>query len=72
MRPVHRRINLDGDGHRTITAARPRYAAALATAVLTYAQLPASVTASLPGVAGTCGPLLTDGRAPSAVRRAGT
>ncbi|MCX4706601.1 MFS transporter [Streptomyces sp. NBC_01352] len=58
---VARPLDLARDGRKVIASACLLYAAVLATGVLTYARVPALVTALLLAVAGTCGPLLTGG-----------
>jgi hypothetical protein len=58
---VARPLDLARDGRKVIASACLLYAAVLTTGVLTYARVPALVTALLLAVAGTCGPLLTGG-----------
>ncbi|MFF3328178.1 MFS transporter [Streptomyces sp. NPDC002888] len=58
---VARPLDLARDGRKVIAVACLLYAAALTAGVLTYATVPAPVTALLLAVAGTCGPLLTGG-----------
>jgi MFS family permease len=58
---VARPLDLARDGRKVIALACLLYATALTTGVLTYARVPAPVTALLLAVAGTCGPLLTGG-----------
>ncbi|MEV7731793.1 MFS transporter [Streptomyces sp. NPDC088921] len=58
---VARPLDLARDGRKVIASACLLYAVALTTGVLTYARVPALVTALLLAVAGICGPLLTGG-----------
>ena len=58
---VARRIDLAQDGRKVIATACCVYAAALATAVLTFESVPAVVTGLLLATSGLCGPLLTGG-----------
>ncbi|MFF0155947.1 MFS transporter [Streptomyces sp. NPDC005263] len=58
---VARPLDLARDGRKVIATACLLYSTALTTGVLTYARVPALMTALLLAVAGTCGPLLTGG-----------
>ncbi|MET9683363.1 MFS transporter [Streptomyces coeruleorubidus] len=58
---VARPLDLARDGRKVIASACLLYAAVLTAGALTYARVPALVTALLLAVAGTCGPLLTGG-----------